>query len=80
MKHCFVINTLIYFLFITLKRGDLLPSVMFRIGLLAVLRSKVLGKTIGVLITASHNPEAVSFNKYSYLKIFHKKNNNNIII
>ncbi|ORX82386.1 Phosphoacetylglucosamine mutase [Anaeromyces robustus] len=38
-------------------KGDLLPSVMFRIGLLAVLRSKVLGKTIGVMITASHNPE-----------------------
>lgn len=38
-------------------KGDLLPSVMFRIGLLAVLRSKCLGKTIGVMITASHNPE-----------------------
>lgn len=33
---------------------------MFRVGLLAVLRSKALkGKTIGVMITASHNPEEV---------------------
>lgn len=33
---------------------------MFRVGVLAGLRSKKLdGKTIGVMVTASHNPEAV---------------------
>ncbi len=33
---------------------------MFRVGVLAALRSKKLdGKTIGVMITASHNPEQV---------------------
>ncbi|KAL7747282.1 hypothetical protein RI367_007336 [Sorochytrium milnesiophthora] len=38
-------------------RGDLLDSVMFRVGLLADLRSRCLGsKTIGVMVTASHNP------------------------
>ncbi|POY76360.1 putative Phosphoacetylglucosamine mutase [Rhodotorula taiwanensis] len=38
--------------------ADLLDSVMFRVGLLAVLRSKNLkGKAIGVMVTASHNPE-----------------------
>ncbi|ORZ33941.1 hypothetical protein BCR44DRAFT_1437348 [Catenaria anguillulae PL171] len=37
--------------------ADLLDSVMYRVGLLATLRSKALhGKTIGVMITASHNP------------------------
>lgn len=35
-----------------------LPHVMFRMGVFAALRSKSLqGKTIGVMITASHNPE-----------------------
>ncbi|KAI0348564.1 phosphoacetylglucosamine mutase [Trametopsis cervina] len=39
--------------------GAVLDSVMFRVGLLAGLRSKKLdGKTIGVMVTASHNPEA----------------------
>ncbi|KAM0786685.1 hypothetical protein ACM66B_002130 [Microbotryomycetes sp. NB124-2] len=38
--------------------ADLLDSVMFRVGLLASLRSKKLeGKAIGVMVTASHNPE-----------------------
>ncbi|KAI0375077.1 phosphoacetylglucosamine mutase [Pilatotrama ljubarskyi] len=38
--------------------GNLLDSVMFRVGILAALRSKRLdGKTIGVMVTASHNPE-----------------------
>jgi phosphoacetylglucosamine mutase len=38
-------------------RADVLDSVIFRAGLLAALRSKKLdGKTIGVMITASHNP------------------------
>jgi len=37
-----------------------LDSVLFRVGVLAALRSKRLdGKTIGVMITASHNPEPV---------------------
>lgn len=30
---------------------------MFRMGLLAVLRSRVTSATIGVMVTASHNPE-----------------------
>lgn len=43
-------------------RADLLDSVMFRMGLLAVLRSQKLGgKHIGVMVTASHNPAEVGF-------------------
>lgn len=35
----------------------LLDSVVYRVGLLAALRSRKLnGQTIGVMITASHNP------------------------
>ncbi|RPD55812.1 phosphoacetylglucosamine mutase [Lentinus tigrinus ALCF2SS1-7] len=38
--------------------GNALDPVMFRVGILAALRSKRLdGKTIGVMVTASHNPE-----------------------
>ncbi|GAA5864194.1 hypothetical protein JCM8547_001288 [Rhodosporidiobolus lusitaniae] len=38
--------------------AEILDSVFYRVGLLAVLRSKKLGgKTIGVMVTASHNPE-----------------------
>ena len=38
-------------------RAELLECVMFRMGLLAVLRSKAkAGRVIGVVITASHNP------------------------
>ena len=38
----------------------MLDSVLFRVGILAALRSKRLdGKTIGVMVTASHNPEPV---------------------
>ncbi|GBE77999.1 Phosphoacetylglucosamine mutase [Sparassis crispa] len=38
--------------------GSTLDSVMFRVGILASLRSKKLdGRTIGVMVTASHNPE-----------------------
>ncbi|CAG7721950.1 unnamed protein product [Allacma fusca] len=38
--------------------ADLLDHVMFRVGLISALRSKSLGgKAIGVMITASHNPE-----------------------
>lgn len=38
--------------------ADNLDSVMFRMGLLAVLRSKAKdGQVIGVVVTASHNPE-----------------------
>eukprot|EP00126_Sphaerothecum_destruens_P007419 Sdes_comp19841_c0_seq2m12056 len=37
--------------------SNLLDSIMFRIGILAALRSKSLqGSTIGLMITASHNP------------------------
>ncbi|TXT13304.1 hypothetical protein VHUM_00671 [Vanrija humicola] len=39
--------------------GKRLPSVIFSVGLLAVLRSQRFnGKAIGVMVTASHNPEA----------------------
>ncbi|CAG8541664.1 9754_t:CDS:10 [Paraglomus occultum] len=39
-------------------KAELLDSVTFRVGILASLRSKKLdSKTIGVMITASHNPE-----------------------
>ena len=39
------------------KRADDLDSVMFRMGLLAVLRSKAKnGQVIGAVVTASHNP------------------------
>lgn len=34
-----------------------LDHVMFRMGLLATLRSKKTKSTIGVMVTASHNPE-----------------------
>ncbi|TFK41209.1 phosphoacetylglucosamine mutase [Crucibulum laeve] len=38
--------------------GSTLDSVLFRVGVLAALRSKRLdGRTIGVMVTASHNPE-----------------------
>jgi len=38
--------------------NDLLDHVMYRMGMLAVLRSRFKqGQTIGVMITASHNPE-----------------------
>jgi len=38
--------------------GSTLDSVLFRVGVIAGLRSKKLdGKTIGVMVTASHNPE-----------------------
>uniref|UniRef100_A0A2C9F380 Phosphoacetylglucosamine mutase n=1 Tax=Sus scrofa TaxID=9823 RepID=A0A2C9F380_PIG len=38
-------------------KADRLDHVMFRMGLLAVLRSKQTKSTIGVMVTASHNPE-----------------------
>ncbi|XP_033106770.1 phosphoacetylglucosamine mutase-like [Anneissia japonica] len=38
-------------------KADLLDSVMFRCGVLAVLRSKKTKSAIGVMITASHNPQ-----------------------
>lgn len=38
--------------------ASLLPPVMFRVGLVAVLRSmRFRGQAVGVMITASHNPE-----------------------
>ncbi|CAE8624808.1 unnamed protein product [Polarella glacialis] len=38
--------------------ADVLDNVMYRMGILAALRSKALdGKSVGVMITASHNPE-----------------------
>jgi hypothetical protein len=48
-------------LIVVVTRADLLDSVIFRTGILAALRSKKLdGKVIGCMITASHNPAAVS--------------------
>jgi phosphoacetylglucosamine mutase len=45
----------------TMSSGNVLDPVLFRVGILAGLRSKKLGgQTIGVMVTASHNPEAVS--------------------
>ncbi|KAM6355333.1 phosphoacetylglucosamine mutase isoform 1-T1 [Podargus strigoides] len=38
-------------------KAEQLDHVMFRMGLLAVLRSKALVSTVGVMVTASHNPE-----------------------
>ncbi|ETE71485.1 Phosphoacetylglucosamine mutase, partial [Ophiophagus hannah] len=38
-------------------KAENLNHVMFRMGLLAVLRSKKTKSTIGVMVTASHNPE-----------------------
>jgi len=40
-------------------KADLLDSTCLRIGMMAALRSKALaGQTVGVMVTASHNPEA----------------------
>ena len=36
--------------------SDILPHVMFTVGLIACLRSKKRNATIGIMITASHNP------------------------
>lgn len=36
-----------------------LDHIMFRMGLLATLRSKTTKSTIGVMVTASHNPEVL---------------------
>lgn len=41
-----------------------LDHIMFRMGLLAVLRSKQTRSTIGVMVTASHNPEVTSWCPY----------------
>ncbi|NXF38469.1 AGM1 mutase, partial [Nyctibius bracteatus] len=38
-------------------KAEQLDHVMFRMGLLAVLRSKAMVSTIGIMVTASHNPE-----------------------
>lgn len=46
-----------------------LPSVVLRVALLAVLRSKRLeGATVGVMVTASHNPEPVGSLEIAYEK------------
>lgn len=37
--------------------ANYLDHIMFRMGLLATLRSKKTKATIGVMVTASHNPE-----------------------
>ena len=51
-------------------RASVLDSVLFRVGILAGLRSKKLdGKTIGVMVTASHNPEPVRNSNSSFVEI-----------
>lgn len=40
-----------------LFRAEYLDHIMFRMGMLAVLRSRVTSSAVGVMITASHNPE-----------------------
>jgi hypothetical protein len=53
-------TVILYFFFMMLMvmvKSDLLDSVVMRMGLLAELRSRrCMGKVIGVMITASHNP------------------------
>jgi phosphoacetylglucosamine mutase len=50
-------------------RGATLASTLLRVGMLAVLRSKKLdGRTIGVMITASHNPAEVRRLKWLYTR------------
>lgn len=49
-----------------------LDHIMFRMGLLAVLRSQNTKATIGVMVTASHNPEVRR--KISCNKIIHSGN------
>jgi hypothetical protein len=45
------------YLILIFKSSNILESVVYRVGLLAALRSRKLnGQTIGVMITASHNP------------------------
>ncbi|KAG8444832.1 hypothetical protein GDO86_009838 [Hymenochirus boettgeri] len=39
------------------SKADHLDHVMYRMGLMAVLRSKKTHSVIGVMVTASHNPE-----------------------
>lgn len=42
-------------------KGDILQSSCFRMALISALRSKKLGgKMVGVMVTASHNPEEVT--------------------
>lgn len=49
-----------------------LDHVMFRMGLLATLRSKKTKATIGVMVTASHNPEVnKTWSAFSSLLIIH---------
>lgn len=53
-----------------MHRGSQLDSVLFRVGVLAGLRSKKQdGKTIGVMVTASHNPEVVSLTTRTCTKL-----------
>lgn len=59
-KAFFLVMNFTNSLFGVSNRADTLDSVLFRVGLLASLRSKHLnGKIIGVMVTASHNPECV---------------------
>lgn len=39
------------------SRAEQLDHIVFRMGLLAVLRSRAVTATIGIMVTASHNPE-----------------------
>lgn len=47
------------------KRGNVLESTCFRLALISALRSKSLGgKLVGMMVTASHNPEEVSVSSW----------------
>jgi len=48
-------------------KADQLDHVMYRMGLLSVLRSRKTKSTIGVMVTASHNPEV----RFKGKQIFH---------
>jgi hypothetical protein len=61
-EHCLLTLYLIEHGLILLDhRGSILDSVLFRVGILAGLRSKRLdGRIVGVMVTASHNAEQVA--------------------
>ena len=41
-------------------KADRMDHIFFRMGMLAVLRSKAKKAAIGVMVTASHNPEVIN--------------------
>lgn len=49
------------------SNADILDHVFYRMGLLAVIRSKYKSATIGLMTTASHNPEVGMKSMLSYI-------------